>query len=151
LTPKEFIDAVSPAAKKSAIETKIPASFTVAEAALESGWGVHAPGMNLFGIKADASWKGAFTTKKTREFVNGAPVMIEARFRAYQDWLGSIEDHAKFLLNNPRYAPAFSSTDGAGFARAVQACGYATDPNYAKTIISIIDNHNLSILDAQHD
>jgi len=148
MTPADFINAIAPAACTSAVTTKIPASFTVAEAALESGWGSAAPGMNLFGIKADPSWQGPVTIQNTREFLNGAWTMAQARFRAYTDWLGSITDHAQFLLTNPRYQSAFACANGCDFAHAVQAAGYATDPSYAAKIISIINAHNLIALDS---
>lgn len=147
MTPQEFIAAISTAARASAATTKIPASFTVAEAALESGWGAHCPGFNLFGIKADDSWTGPFTTKVTSEFVDGKKVSTTARFRAYTGWLGSILDHAQFLLTNSRYKPAFAYQGGASFAKAVAAAGYATDPDYAAKIISIINTHKLAALD----
>lgn len=147
MTPADFIAAISPAAKTSAKTTRIPASFTVAQGALESAWGAHAPGMNLFGIKADSSWKGPVTTQITHEVVNGQTITITAKFRAYDDWLGSITDHAQFLLTNPRYQPAFAYTTGALFAQAVAAAGYATDPQYAAKIISIIRAHGLASLD----
>jgi len=147
MTPQEFIAAISPAAKASMLITKIPASFTVAEAADESGWGVHAPGMNLFGVKADPSWHGPITTRRTREVIHGQPTIVTANFRAYTDWLGSIQDHAIFLTTNPRYQPAFAYHSGALFARAVAAAGYATDPDYADKIVSIINTHGLAALD----
>jgi flagellum-specific peptidoglycan hydrolase FlgJ len=147
MTPDDFIAAVSPAAKASAKITNIPASFTVAQGALESAWGAHCPGFNLFGIKADASWKGPYTPQITHEVVNGKTITITAKFRAYADWLASINDHAQFLLNNPRYQPAFAYTTGALFAQAVAAAGYATDPLYAQKIVSIIKTHGLSSLD----
>jgi len=147
MTPEDFIAEVSPAARASMQTSKIPASFTVAEAADESGWGTHAPGMNLFGVKADASWHGPVMIRRTREYVKGVPTIIEARFRAYSDWLGSIEDHAQFLLTNPRYRPAFAYSCGINFAQAIAAAGYATDPQYAQKIISIIKTHSLSALD----
>ncbi|MGF6963033.1 flagellum-specific peptidoglycan hydrolase FlgJ [Paraburkholderia sp. WC7.3g] len=147
MTPQDFIAAISPAAKTSALTTKIPASFTVAQAALESAWGAHCPCFNLFGIKADPSWKGPVTSQITHEVVNGKTVTITANFRAYPDWLASINDHAQFLLTNPRYRPAFAYTTGALFAQAVQAAGYATDPLYSAKIASIIRAHNLSSLD----
>lgn len=148
MTPQAFIAAIAPAARTSMQSTKIPASFTVAEGALESGWGAHAPGFNLFGVKADASWHGPIMTQATHEVINGETIEVQARFRAYPDWLASIEDHAQFLLINPRYRPAFAYTTGALFARAIAAAGYATDPLYASKIASIIRAHNLSQLDA---
>lgn len=147
MTPQDFIAAISPAAKTSAKTTKIPASFTVAQAALESAWGAHCPGYNLFGIKADPSWKGPVTTQITHEVVKGQTITITAKFRAYDDWLGSITDHAQFLLTNKRYQPAFAYTTGALFAQAVAAAGYATDPLYAQKIVSIIKKYGLSALD----
>lgn len=150
MTPQDFIKAVSPAARESAAKTKIPASFTVAEAALESAWGASQlarQGFNLFGVKADAAWKGAVLTMPTREYLKGTWVIVQARWRKYNDWLGSIQDHAAFLLTNPRYKPAFQHADGEGFARAVAAAGYATDPQYAQKIISIIRTHKLAELD----
>jgi len=104
--------------------------------------------MNLFGIKADASWQGPIITQQTAEVVAGKTVTITANFRAYSNWLGSIQDHAAFLLGNPRYRPAFAYTDGVDFAKAVAAAGYATDPDYANKLIEIINAHQLTQFDA---
>ncbi len=147
MTPQDFINAVAPAAKQSALTTKIPASFTVAQGALESAWGAHCPGFNLFGIKTTPDWKGASTSQTTHEVVYGKTIAIVAKFRAYDSWLDSINDHAKFLLTNPRYKPAFVYTCGINFAQAIAACGYATDPQYGQKIVSIIKAHSLSMLD----
>lgn len=150
MKPDDFIMAIGPAAELSATKTKIPASFTVAEAALESGWGTSqlaAQGFNLFGVKADKAWKGDTLTMRTREFIKGQWVIVPALWRKYANWLGCIEDHATFLLTNPRYKPAFDHADGPGFAKAVAAAGYATDPDYADKIISVIRTHNLAELD----
>lgn len=148
MTPEDFINAVSPAAVLGMQKYSIPASFTIAEGALESGWGAHAPGYNLFGIKADSSWHGAITIQRTREFIDGKPEIFEARFRAYSNWQGSIDDHATFLTQNPRYKPAFKHSDYMGFTEAVANAGYATDPQYAAKIIAIIEAHNLQRFDS---
>ncbi|WP_304991917.1 glycoside hydrolase family 73 protein [Burkholderia plantarii] len=147
MKPDDFIAAIAPAAQASAKVTRIPASFTVAQAALESSWGALAPGHNLFGIKADASWHGPVVMENTHEHLQGRDVAIIDAFRAYPDWLGSIADHAQFLTSNPRYRSAFAYTSGATFAKAIAEAGYATDPNYAAKLISIIKSHNLSALD----
>lgn len=150
MSPSDFMAAIGPSARVSAKTTRIPASFTVAEAALESGWGASqlaVKGMNLFGIKADSSWHGPTLTMQTREYVNDQWVMVPAVWRKYSDWLGSISDHAQFLISNPRYKLAFKCTNGPAFARAVAAAGYATDPDYASKIIAIINVHGLLSLD----
>ena len=104
--------------------------------------------MNLFGVKADQAWHGAVTLQRTREVVKGASVFIYAKFRAYTDWLGCIADHAAFLLDNPRYQPAFAHcSDAEAFTQAVAAAGYATDLNYANEIITLIRQHNLTQFD----
>ncbi|HEM8998811.1 TPA: glucosaminidase domain-containing protein [Burkholderia cenocepacia] len=146
-TPAGFIAAIAPAAQACTKRTGVPASVTVAQAALESSWGRRAPGMNLFGIKADASWRGPVTLQPTHEVVNGETVTITARFRAYSDWQGSIDDHAAFLTGNPRYRPAFAFKDGPSFARAIAKAGYATDPLYADKLIAIMSTRGLGALD----
>lgn len=140
ITPAQntWFCAVLAAAKISEQTTHIPAAFTAAEAALETGYGAHCPGMNCFGVKADPAWHGPTTSQRTREVIDGKDVIITAYFRAYSDWQGSIDDHARFLLTNERYAPAFETTNAIDFTRAVAAAGYATDPNYAEKIISIM-------------
>jgi flagellum-specific peptidoglycan hydrolase FlgJ len=145
ITPAQqsFLYAILAAAKASERSTKVPAAFTTAEAMVESGWGAHCPGMNIFGVKADSSWPGPTTTQRTREVIKGESVVIEAKFRAYSNWQGSIDDHAHFLLSNPRYALAFHTDNAIDFTKAVAAAGYATDPNYANTIISVMRLHGL--------
>ena len=54
------------------------------------------------------------------------------------------EPGGAFLRANSRYAPAFTRTnDPDGFARALQAAGYATDPAYADSLINIMQARNL--------
>ncbi|MDN7879325.1 glycoside hydrolase family 73 protein [Burkholderia aenigmatica] len=147
-TPAGFIAAIAPAAQSCAKRTGVPASVTVAQAALESSWGKRAPGMNLFGIKADAAWHGPVTSQVTHEVENGQTITITANFRAYSTWQGSIDDHAAFLTGNPRYRPAFAFKDGPSFARAIAAAGYATDLEYAEKLISIMNARGLCALDS---
>lgn len=150
MDPQTFIDLMGPAAQASAQATGVPASFTVAEAALESGWGssqLAQEAMNLFGVKADQSWQGAVLTMNTREYLDGTWVMVPALWRKYADWQGSMDDHAAFLHQNPRYADCFVCTSGDAFANAVAQAGYATDPDYAAKITSIIIAHGLAALD----
>ncbi|RQZ57474.1 mannosyl-glycoprotein endo-beta-N-acetylglucosamidase [Burkholderia cepacia] len=146
-TPAGFVAAIARAAQACAKRTGVPASVTVAQAALESSWGKRAPGMNLFGIKADASWRGPVTSQVTHEVVDGETIPITAHFRAYSDWQGSIDDHAAFLTSNPRYRPAFAFKDGPSFARAIAKAGYATDPLYADKLIAIMSTRGLGVLD----
>ena len=143
MKPQDFINAIAPSAVKSFAETRIPASFTLAQAALESGWGNSVKGFNLFGIKADKSWHGETIDIPTHEVVKGKRVAITAKFRKYGSWFDSINDHARFLTSNPRYHNAFLVSDGISFTKMIADAGYATDPAYAEKIISIIQSHQL--------
>ena len=58
-----------------------------------------------------------------------------------------MDDHAAFLHQNRRYAACFACTTGDTFAKAVAKAGYATDPDYAAKLISIIDQYRLAALD----
>jgi flagellar protein FlgJ len=147
MPPSAFIGMLAQAAQDCQRKTGIPASITLAQAALESGWGAQAAGNNLFGIKADRSWKGPTIDFRTTEHFDGKDVKLTDRFRRYSSWLDSMVDHAQFLLKNERYAPCFKETTGPGWARQLQACGYATDPDYAKKLQDIIRSRNLAFYD----
>lgn len=151
MKPDEFIAAIAPAAIESMHASKVPASFTIAQAALESGWGssqLAQQGHNLFGVKADKSWHGDVLTMQTREFLHGAWVMVPALWRRYANWFEAIEDHAAFFHTNPRYKAAFDTTDGEAFTRAVALAGYATDPAYAQKVIATMRAHQMSRFDS---
>jgi flagellum-specific peptidoglycan hydrolase FlgJ len=80
--------------------------------------------------------------------LHGAWTMVPARWRKYADWQGCMDDHAAFLHSNRRYFAAFNAHDAEAFTRAIADAGYATDPQYAGKIISIIRSHNLTRFDA---
>lgn len=147
MKPEDFIDHILLGARTCQRTTGIPASFTIAQAALESSWGSRAPGNNLFGIKADPGWKGPTVPILTHEVVNGQRVQITAKFRAYASPGDSLLDHAQFFLQNQRYRKCFLEKTGEGWARAVAKAGYATDPGYADKLISIMRGRNLADYD----
>lgn len=148
MTPDDFIARVSPGAQAAAKESGVLASVSIAQGALESGWGAHAPGNNLFGIKADKSWHGPVNYRSTTEVIAGKRTTITAAFRAYPSWAESIADHAAFIKRNPRYAKCFSCSTPELFAVELQKAGYATDPVYAVVLSRLIRQHNLSRFDA---
>lgn len=154
MAPDQFIADLLPAARTCHRQTGIPASFTIAQAALESAWGASKlakRGCNLFGVKADRAWKGPAIYMDTAEVINGQRMMVPAAWRCYDGWLPCLIDRAEFFKRNPRYAACWRETTGEGWARAVAAAGYATDPDYAAKIISVIRAHNLARYDAPAD
>lgn len=147
MKPQEFLDMLVPAAQACMRASGIPASFTLAQAALESGWGAKAPGCNLFGIKADKGWKGAVTVFATHEVINGKRIAIDDQFRCYANYDEALADRAAFFVRNKRYAACFLETTGAGWARAVAKAGYATDPKYADSLIAVMNGRNMKQYD----
>jgi flagellum-specific peptidoglycan hydrolase FlgJ len=149
MPPSAFIGMLAQAAQNCQRKTGIPASFTLAQAALESGWGARAIGNNLFGIKADKSWTGPTVTFGTHEHLDGKDVAMPDKFRAYPSWLDSMIDHAQFLLHNDHYKACFKETTGAGWARAISVSGYATAPPavYEKSLLDIMRGRNLAFYD----
>ncbi len=150
MNPNEFIMRLTSGAMASAKASGVPASITIAQAALESAWGesgLTKAGNNLFGIKADSLWRGQTLTMNTREFIKGQWVVVPALWRKYPSWHASMEDHAAFLRRNPRYKACFLCTTASAFAKALLQAGYATDPEYANKLIALMDKHQLQALD----
>jgi peptidoglycan hydrolase FlgJ len=141
-----FVDRLAAPAQAASAATGIPARFIIGQAALESGWGKreikYANGdtsHNIFGIKATKDWTGKTVNSVTTEYVNGQPKKVVEKFRAYDSYEDALTDYASVIKNNPRYAPVVeASRDVAGFAHGMQKAGYATDPQYAKKLISIM-------------
>lgn len=121
----------------------IPASITLAQGLLESAAGrstLAREGNNHFGIKCHRDWQGETMLRN-----DDAP---DECFRVYKTPADSFEDHSRFLCRN-RYQPLFSlpPEDYAAWARGLKECGYATDPNYAARLISIIETYSLYLYD----
>jgi len=143
---EDFVQRLLPHAQAASASTGIPARFMLGQAALESGWGkseIRGPdgqnSHNLFGIKAGASWKGQTVDIVTTEYVNGKPQKQVESFRAYDTYADSFRDYANLLRGNARYKNVIAQgQDVTGFAQGLQQAGYATDPNYAQKLISVI-------------
>ncbi|ACC72126.1 flagellar assembly peptidoglycan hydrolase FlgJ [Paraburkholderia phymatum] len=141
-----FVDKLAAPAQAASAATGIPARFIIGQAALESGWGKReirksdgSTSHNIFGIKATDDWTGKTVATVTTEYINGRPQRVVEKFRAYDSYEEAMTDYASFLKSNPRYAQVInSSRDVNGFAQGMQRAGYATDPHYAKKLISIM-------------
>lgn len=140
-----FVGKMGASAQAASAASGVPAPLILAQAALESGWGKReiksddgAQSFNLFGIKADRSWKGPVVEATTTEYVDGEPQKVRAKFRAYGSYDEAFADYASFLTRNPRYAQVVSTTDPAEAAHGLQRAGYATDPNYGQKLVRIM-------------
>ncbi|WP_067099966.1 flagellar assembly peptidoglycan hydrolase FlgJ [Marinomonas atlantica] len=147
-SPDNFVQVLWPHAQKAGEKLGVDPKAILAQAALETGWGKHpiakfdgSPSYNLFGIKADQRWSGDRATVNTLEFRDGVAQKERAAFRAYDSFEQSFDDYANFLQTSERYQNALQAGDDAAmFAAFLQKGGYATDPNYADKISSILSS-----------
>lgn len=140
----EYIELYAPLACEQEQVWKIPASITLAQGLLESGAGrstLASQGNNHFGIKCHKSWQGETMLRS-----DDAP---DECFRVYHSVEQSFDDHSRFLQGK-RYSELFDldPADYQGWAHGLKQCGYATDPNYAVRLISIIELYDLTRFDA---
>jgi peptidoglycan hydrolase FlgJ len=134
-------------AKAASESTGMPAHLMLGQAALESGWGKHeiksadgTPSHNLFGIKATGNWNGKVVEITTTEYIQGVKQKRIEKFRAYDSYADSFKDFANLMKNNPRYQNVVANVHNVNsYANAMQDAGYATDPNYAKKLTSVIN------------
>lgn len=151
-TRSQFIEKVGPLAQKDAKSSKVLASLTIAQAILESNdgnSGLTVQGHALFGIKASSSWRGKIWTGKTIEYYDGNRTSITAGFRAYESWEESIADHSALLTGISRYSDVVGEGNYTKACKAIQAAGYATDPQYANKLIKLIEDNNLTRFDKE--
>ncbi|WP_368887208.1 LysM peptidoglycan-binding domain-containing protein [Limosilactobacillus fermentum] len=144
-----FIESVAKGAIEGWNEYGVLPSITVAQAILESGWGsstLSTQAHNLFGIKG--SYNGNYVTMSTREVINGQSVYVNAAFRAYANNSESVEDHGNFLYSNSRYSNLLGDTSYTDVAQKLSQDGYATDPYYSSSLISLVKTYDLTQLDS---
>ncbi len=135
---RAFVASILPSVREAATQLQVSPVALLAQAALETGWGSHAAGHALFGVKAGADWGGASFDALTHEVHDGVAQLGTAAFRAYRSVSDSVRDYAQLLLGSPRFQAARGQGDDiAGFAAALQHGGYATDPHYAAKLIAV--------------
>jgi len=139
-TPQEYLAKYKELAIIEMHRSGVPASITLAQGVLESNSGnsrLAKFANNHFGIKCKGSWTG-----KVIYANDDAP---DECFRAYESVLASYQDHSEFLRVNWRYHELFElkSTDYKGWCHGLRKAGYATNPQYGKILISLIDRYEL--------
>jgi hypothetical protein len=120
----------------------IPASVTLAQMALESGYGeseLARKGNNFFGIKVGSSWKGARSWHDDD---------VPGYFRNYDSVWESIDDHSRLLMTDRyRRCRNYGSTDFHGWLVEIKRAGYASAKDYVQSCENIITNYKLYIYD----
>lgn len=143
-TAQEYIDTFSEIAQIEMMAYGIPASITLAQGLLESGYGKGELAMktnNHFGIKCHTGWEGDYDFHDDDE--------KGECFRKYNHPRYSYRDHSVFLTTRSRYAFLFDyhHKDYKSWAKGLRKAGYATDKKYPQKLIYLIDKYQLYTYD----
>ena len=128
--------------------SSVPASITLSQAALESGYGTSRlarEANSFFGIKKPGcpKWYG--------EIILANDDKPNEEFRKYKTIYDSFIDHADWLECNKRYDSLFENTNYIDWSNGLQEAGYATDKTYASLLIGIIEKYGLQKYDIEGD
>jgi len=141
LTPSQLQHLLSAAKAACACEvsTGLPAEITVAQWAIESGWGANSPGNNCFGIKA---YRGCSATQNlpTVEYIDGVRQNVTCTFASFDSLDACFEKHATLITQGPAYVAAWAKyQQDHDLVRLINGLSrvYATDPEYASKIVEI--------------
>lgn len=148
LEKQVFYEKYAPLAIEQQQKYGIPASVTLAQMYLESAGGKSRLSQecnNFFGIKVSASWLkqgkpyGVYNDDRPNE-----------KFCKFQSVNDSVSEHSRVLMNK-RYSRChgLSSTDYEEWAKGISASGYASDPNYASSLMREIKEYGLDKYDRQ--
>jgi flagellum-specific peptidoglycan hydrolase FlgJ len=146
------LHAVVPAAQASMRRWGVPASVTLAQWTLESGWGsskLSTSANNYFGVKAEHTENpSTYVEFRTEEFAGGKAKMEVADFEKYADAAGSFDDHGRLLAAASRYRVAMMHRDDPDtFALWLQKATYSTSPTYAAALQRIMRLYDLKQYD----
>jgi flagellum-specific peptidoglycan hydrolase FlgJ len=157
---RDYLDLAIPAAQASMIATGVPASITIAQGALESGWWRTKLAQiynNGFGIKANQAQLADhdYCEFNTQEEENHTLETLKACFAQYATPEESFTAHAQ-LLCRPHYAAAMACThDPDAFAWALgpktpehpEGCTYSTLTDYHDRLMELVHQFNLTQYD----
>lgn len=141
---QEFLNKAIPAATTASSKYGTYTSVMLAQAAVESAWGqsglAQSPNNNLFGIKG--SYNGQSVNMNTGEYGSNGYYTTNAGFRKYPSYTESFEDNGSLLRNQMgNYYSGTWGENSKNYAQATQnglQGKYATAPNYAQTLNSVI-------------
>ena len=139
MTKQEFVKQANAAASQSSRQSGMPVMVTVAQAALESNWGLSKltkAANNYFGIKAHGDHDQI--QMMTNECEKGTQVIIRAGFAKYGSMLDCFQCRDRILAKGALYAGARKNLgDEVGFIREI-AKHWATDPQYAEKLLAVL-------------
>uniref|UniRef100_UPI0035C949C8 glucosaminidase domain-containing protein n=1 Tax=uncultured Sphingomonas sp. TaxID=158754 RepID=UPI0035C949C8 len=143
--PQSAVDA----ARLSMAKWRVPASVSLAQWAIESGWGAHSPGNNPFGMKPRKGMNDPQQMLATMEWSPLRRKLVPAQqpFRIFPSIAAAFDAHAALIATAKVYAPAFAALPDRDLFIARMAPRYATDPQYAAKLGAIIRGSDLGRFD----
>lgn len=150
-----FIQKIAPYAQELAKKYGILASISIAQAAHESNWDnskLSSKYNNFYGVKTQDTTPGSSVVLDTTEYVDGKPQTQQARFAVYSSWKDSMKEHAETLVNGNTWNPTqfkdvLNAKDYKSAAKALYDDHYATDVNYTKLLVNLIETWHLQRYD----
>ena len=143
---EKYIEKYAEIAVSEMYRSGVPASITLAQGLLESGYGrseLALKSNNHFGIKCHNGWQGG-------RVYHDDDAKGEC-FRKYDHPEESYRDHSDFLRYRDRYKFLFDYkvTDYKSWAYGLKKAGYATDPSYPEKLIRLIEDYRLYLYDTR--
>jgi flagellum-specific peptidoglycan hydrolase FlgJ len=143
LSKEELVNAYVKRYYNTAVEEmklyNIPASITLAQGIIESNAGqskLSVKENNHFGIKCKANSK-----HKCANYADDDP---DDMFRVFDSAWESYREHSKLLVGSRyKHLTKLKKSNYKGWARGLKKAGYATNPNYDKLIIAIVERYKL--------
>lgn len=143
----DFLNKILVPALAEELKWGLPMEVMAAQAILESGWGrskLAKEHHNYFGIKEYRKGRQG-ADYYSDEYVKGKRVSRRSKFRTYESATYCFVDRSEWFLANSRYEDLdFRELDCYEFAKELQKRGYATDINYTKNLLRIIEEYKLN-------
>lgn len=154
----EFLATVGPMCTNDMRDNKILASFTLAQAIYESGWGrstLAVEANNLFGMRAYSTWTGkvydrnegvlyqswqSLVSTKGNTYVNNYSMSF---WRAFDNWQESVNSHSELFNTSSRYKNLRGNYNYKSCCTLVVEDGYCTDSGYSSSLINLIERYDL--------
>lgn len=135
---QNFFDEMWPLCINAASKCGVNPEIIFAQSALETGYGLHVPQDNYFGIKP-SNGEGTGYALTTTEYINGKAVQLKQHFVGYSSMADSVAGYTSFVLRNKRYAAFTHAGSLAAQLALLGKSGYATDPSYVAKLAPILD------------
>lgn len=133
----KFVEKYLPVAQQVGSQLGVPPEALLGQWALETGWGrsiTKGTGFNLGNIKAGSSWKG----KTVRAYDKAEKSNDE--YRVYNTPEEFASDYVKLIKGRKGYKNAIGAKTAEEYFSGLKAGGYATDPLYVKSGVSVTNS-----------